>query len=66
MLIAHLNINYLGNDSERLSEQVKEMVDVLIILETKFEDSLHVGQLKIPRYAFGWTKTNLVEASLSL
>lgn len=52
MLIAHLNINSLGNDSELLFEQVKEMVDVLITLETKLEDSLPVGQLKTPRYAF--------------
>ena len=43
IFFAHLNINSLRYKSELLFEQVKGMVDVLIIFETKLDDSLPVA-----------------------
>ena len=48
IVLAHLNINSLRNKFDLLADQIKGNVDVLAILETKLEDSLHAA---IPSYA---------------
>ena len=45
-----MNINSIRNKFELLSEQVKGNVDVLMISETKIDDSFPVGQLLIERF----------------
>ena len=47
LISAHLNINSIRNKFELLSEQIKGNVDVLVILETKIDDSFSVGQFLI-------------------
>ena len=48
---AHLNINSLRNKFDLLTDQIKGNVDVLVISETKLDDSFPTGQFKIPGYA---------------
>ena len=47
LIFAHLNINSIRNKFELLSEQVKGNVDVLMISETKIDDSFPVSQFLI-------------------
>ena len=47
LLFAHFNINSIRNKFELLSEQIKGNVDVLMISETKIDDSFPVGQFLI-------------------
>ena len=47
LIFAHLNINSIRNKFELLSEQIKGNVDVLMISETKIDDSFPVGQFLI-------------------
>ena len=44
LIFAHLNISSIRNKFELLSEQIKGNVDVLMIPETKIDDSFPVGQ----------------------
>ena len=47
LIFVHLNINSIRNKFELLSEQSKGNVDVLMISETKIDDSFPVGQFLI-------------------
>ena len=47
LIFAHLNINSIRNKFELLSKQIKGNVDVLMISETKIDDSFPVGQFLI-------------------
>ena len=47
LVFAHLNINSIRNKSDLLSEQIKGNADVLIISETKIDDSFPVDQFLI-------------------
>ena len=47
LIFAHLNINSIRNKFELPSEQIKGYVDVLMISETKIDDSFPVGQFLI-------------------
>ena len=40
----HLNINSLRNKLDLLSEQVKGFIDILMVSETKLDDSFPEGQ----------------------
>ena len=51
IVIAHININSLRNKFELLPNQVKGNIDILVVSETKSDDSFPVGQFKIPDYA---------------
>ena len=46
---AHLNINSIRNKFDCLSEEVKGNIDILLISETKIDDSFPVGQFIIDR-----------------
>ena len=50
LIIAHLNINSLTNKFESLSFMVENNVDMLLISETKLDDSFPSGQFKICGY----------------
>ena len=50
LIIAHLNINSTTNKFESLSFMVENNVDMLLISETKLEDSFPSGQFKICGY----------------
>ena len=50
VIFAHLNINSTRNEFELLSEQIKGNVEVLIVSETKTDDSFPVGQFLIERF----------------
>ena len=47
LIFAHLNINSIRNQSELLSQQIEGNADVLMISETKIDDSFPVGQFLI-------------------
>ena len=51
MLNTHLNINSLRKKFDTLNHQIKGKVDVLIISETKLDESFPEGQFKIPGFA---------------
>ena len=51
IVLAHLNISSLRNKFDLLTDQIKGNVDVLVISETKLDDSFPTGQFKIPGYA---------------
>ena len=46
-----LNINSLRNTFDSLVDQIKGNVDILVISETKLDESFPVGQFKIPGFA---------------
>ena len=50
LIIAHLNINSTTNKFESLSFMVENNVDMLLISETKLDDSFPSGQFKICGY----------------
>ena len=56
LIFAHLNINSIRNKFELLSKQIKGNVDVLMISETKIDDSFPVGQFLIEGF---WTPYRL-------
>ena len=47
LIIAHLNINSLRNKFEFLVEFIRGKVDILMISETKIDESFPLGQFKI-------------------
>ena len=51
IIIGQLNINSLRNKFDYLVEQIKAIIHVLIISETKLDESFPVGQFRIPGYA---------------
>ena len=56
VIFVHLNINSIRNKFELLSEQSKGNLDVLMISETKIDDSFPVGQFLIEGF---WTPHRL-------
>ena len=44
LIIAHLNINSLRNKFDFLKEQIQDYVDILMISETKLDESFPMGQ----------------------
>ena len=42
LIFAHLNINSIRNNSELISDQIKGNIDVLMISETKINDSFQL------------------------
>ena len=51
IVLAHLHINSLRNKFDLLTDHIKGNIDVLVISETKLDDSFPTGQFKIPGYA---------------
>ena len=47
LIITHLNINSLTNKFEFLVEFIRGKVDILMISETKIDESFPLGQFKI-------------------
>ena len=50
-VIAHLNINFLEPKFEGLKSLIKDNVDILLISETKLDDTYPVGQFLIEGYS---------------
>ena len=50
IVLAHLSISSLKNTLDALVEQVSGNVDVLVLSETKTDESFPEGQLKIPGF----------------
>ena len=50
LIIAHLNINFLGSKYEPLRPLIKENIDILLVSETKLDDKYPKGQFKIDGY----------------
>ena len=59
IIISHININSIRNKIELLAEVVMGNVDVLIVTETKIDESFPTNQFVIPGftspYCFGKT-----------
>ena len=51
LIIAHLNINSLRNKFEFLVDQIKGKVDLLMVSETKLDESFPQGQFKISGFS---------------
>ena len=51
IILGHLNINSIRNKFDLLVDQIKENVDIMVISETKLDESFPNGQFKIPGYA---------------
>ena len=51
IVLAHLNINSLRNKFDILTDQVSGNIDVMVISETKLDDSFPESQFKIPQYS---------------
>ena len=47
LIIAHLNINSLRNKFEFLVEFIRGKVDIIMISETKIDESFPLGKFKI-------------------
>ena len=50
-IIAHLNINFLYQKFEALKNLVKNRVDILVISETKLDNSFPIGEFEIEGYS---------------
>ena len=50
IILGNLNINSIRNKFDLLVDQIKENVDVMVISETKLDESFSDGQFKIPGY----------------
>ena len=50
-IIAHLNINFLYQKFEPLKDLVKRRVDILVISETKLDNSFPMGEFEIEGYS---------------
>ena len=51
IVIGHLNINSLRNKFDFLVTQVKGYIDILMISETKLDESFPIGQFLIDGYS---------------
>ena len=51
IVLSHLNINSLRNKFDILTDQISGNVDVMVISETKLDDSFPESQFKIPGYS---------------
>ena len=49
-ILAHLNINFLESKFEPLKSLIKENIDILLISETKLDDTFPSGQFLIEGY----------------
>ena len=50
MIIAYLNINSIRNKIEQLGSLVSKNVDILIVAETKLDDTFPIGQFLLPGF----------------
>ena len=51
IILGHLNINSIRNKFNKLADQIKGNVDIMVISETKLDDSFPNGQFKIRGHA---------------
>ena len=51
IIIAHLNINFIYNKFEALKSLVENKIDVLVIAETKIDESFPSNQFLIKRFS---------------
>ena len=51
IILGHLNINSIRNKFNKLVDQIKGNVDIMVISETKLDDSFPNGQFKIRGHA---------------
>ena len=54
--MAHLNINFLQNKFNPLVSLVQGNIDILIVSETKIDDSFTTNQFMIPDYSMPFRK----------
>ena len=51
IILGHLNINSIRSKFNKLVDQIKGNVDIMVISETKLDAPFPNGQFKIPGYA---------------
>ena len=51
VIIGHININSTGNKFEPLKEMIQDNIDILLVSETKLDDTFPVGQFYIDGYS---------------
>ena len=50
IILGHLNISSIRKKIDLLVDQIKGNVDIMVISQSKLDDSFHNGQFKIPGY----------------
>jgi exonuclease III len=50
IVIGHININYIRNKSDMLFSAINNNIDILMISETKIDDSFPASQFNMPGY----------------
>ena len=50
LFFAHWKISSLRNEFDSLVDQIKENVDILVISETKLDESISGGQFEVPGF----------------
>ena len=53
IILGHLNVNSIRNKFDLLVDQIKGNVDIMVISETKLDESFPNGQFKIPGFGGG-------------
>ena len=56
VIIGNININSIGNKFEQLKKLMKDNIDILVITETKIDDSFTTAQLMIDGYSKPYRK----------
>ena len=59
LIFAHLNTNLIRNKFGYLFEQIRSNVDILLVLETKIDDSILQGQFVIDGFSAPYTVVEL-------
>ena len=51
LVFSHLNINFIRNTFEMLSDQIKGNIDTLLVSETKIDDIFPIGNFLIDEFS---------------
>ena len=51
VIISHININSIRNKFEPLKKMIQDNIDILLVSETKLDDTFPIGQIYIDGYA---------------
>ena len=51
LVLAHININSIGNKFDTLVQQITNNISILMVSETKLDNSFPEGQFLIPGYS---------------
>ena len=56
LILGHLNMNSTRNNFEALKFIIDDNIDIILISETKLDDSFHSAQISIEDFSAHWLK----------